>query len=205
VPRVTKEQAGRNRSAITEASARLFRERGLKGVSVADLMAAAGLTHGGFYRHFDSKDAVAAEACAAAFERSARRWRKRLCAGARRGAAKAALVEGYLSGRSRARPGTSCPAAALAADVAREAHDAPIRATYAAGVAGLLEILATAQPSGDAAADRHAAAADFAVMVGAMVLARATAGHPLSDEFLRAARERLGAPPARSAPQRMEP
>ena len=70
MPRVTREQADSNKIAITEASARLFRERGIDSVSVAELMAAAGLTHGGFYGHFASKQELAGEACAFAFGRS---------------------------------------------------------------------------------------------------------------------------------------
>ena len=78
MPRVSREQTDINRLAIEDASSRLFREQGIKAVSVADLMAAAGLTHGGFYGHFESKDALAAVACAKAFEQSAGRWEKRL-------------------------------------------------------------------------------------------------------------------------------
>ena len=77
MPRVSRAEAESHRQQITEASARLFKERGINGVSVADLMGAAGLTHGGFYGHFESKDALAGVAVAHAFEQSAERWRKR--------------------------------------------------------------------------------------------------------------------------------
>src|SRR5271170_2549103 len=120
MPRVSREQFISNRTAITEASARLLRERGIKGLSVSELMAAAGLTHGGFYGHFASKDALAAEACSLAFEHSAERWKNRVAGNADADSARAALVEGYLTPKSRSSPGTSCPAAALAGDVARE-------------------------------------------------------------------------------------
>ena len=66
MPRVSRAEAENHRQQITEASARLFKERGVKGVSVADLMGAAGLTHGGFYGHFESKDALAGVAVARA-------------------------------------------------------------------------------------------------------------------------------------------
>ena len=75
MPRVSKEQTDRNRLLIEAASARLFKERGLNGVSVTDIMASAGLTHGGFYGHFESKDELAAVACERAFGESVVRWR----------------------------------------------------------------------------------------------------------------------------------
>jgi len=76
MPRVSKQQSLSNRATITQAAARLFREHGIQGISVSDLMGAAGLTHGGFYGHFESKDALAVEACRLAFENSAERWTK---------------------------------------------------------------------------------------------------------------------------------
>jgi TetR/AcrR family transcriptional repressor of nem operon len=194
MPRSSREQADQNRVAITEASARLFREHGIRGVSVADLMAAAGLTHGGFYGHFASKDALAAEACANAFARSTERWQRRVADAADGAAARQALIEPFLSAKARASPGTSCPTVALAGDVAREPARAPVRAAFTAGVEGLVGVL-SALPAGADAADRRATAlADLATMVGALLLARATAGQPVSDEFLAAARVRLLAP-----------
>lgn len=191
MPRVSREQTAHYRRAVLEASARLFRERGFKGVSVADLMGAAGLTHGGFYGHFDSKDALAAEACALAFGEGVDKWKRRVAGKPDAAAQRRALVDGYLTPRSRNDPGSSCPTAALVNDVAREAHDSPVRAAYLAGTQSLLEILLSIQKTGDAALDRSQALADFATMVGAIVIARATAGNPLSDEILAAARDRL--------------
>jgi TetR/AcrR family transcriptional regulator, transcriptional repressor for nem operon len=190
MPRVSREQADNNRLAITDASARLFRERGIDNVSVAELMAAAGLTHGGFYGHFESKDQLAAEACRWAFGRSAERWKKRIAEKSDRTLARAALTDNYLSAQSRSSPGASCPAAAFAGDVARESADAPIRAAYAAGVEELLKVLASVQENVPRS-DREGALADFATMVGGLILARATQGNPISDEFMAAARRRL--------------
>jgi TetR/AcrR family transcriptional repressor of nem operon len=202
MPRVSREQTDSNRLAITDASARLFRERGLKGVSVADLMAAAGLTHGGFYGHFESKDALAAEAVAKAFEQSGARWKKRMAGKAGPREAMSALVEGYLSAQARNSPGTSCPTAALAGDVAREPADAPVRAAYRAGVDGMLRVLSSLQQTGDADVDREQALVELSTMVGALVLARATAGSDLSDELLNAAREHLVPALAPTPPRR---
>jgi TetR/AcrR family transcriptional repressor of nem operon len=191
VPRVSREQADNNRIAITDASARLFRERGIDNVSVAELMAAAGLTHGGFYGHFESKDELAAEACRWAFGRSAERWKKRVAEKGDRSLARAALTDNYLSAQARGNPGASCPAAAFAVDVARESADAPVRAAYAAGVDELLKVLESVQEANVPHNYREGALADLATLVGGLILARATEGRPISDEFLTAARRRL--------------
>jgi len=192
MPRVSRAEAERNRAAIERAASRLIRERGL-GVSVADLMGAAGLTHGGFYGHFESKGELNAIACAHAFADSVERWRKR-AAGARDAAqARDALVQGYLTPYNRSTPGSSCPMAALAADVAREDDDAPVRGVFRDGLEQLIDLLTAAQPDADRDADggRQAALAQISTMVGALVLARATKGNPLSNEIMAAARRYL--------------
>jgi TetR/AcrR family transcriptional regulator, transcriptional repressor for nem operon len=191
MPRVSKLQSEQNRVAITEASGRLFRERGLDGVSVADLMAAAGLTHGGFYGHFESKDALAAAACARAFAVSADRWEKRVAEARDKNAARVAIIDNFLSTKSRNTPGQACPTATLAVDVARQSAEAPIRPAFAHGLEELLGILQTLQAGGGAAEDRREALADLATLVGAQILARATSQTGLSEEFLSAARARL--------------
>jgi TetR/AcrR family transcriptional regulator, transcriptional repressor for nem operon len=196
--RVSKEQSVAHRKTITEVSARLMRERGIKSVSVADLMGAAGLTHGGFYGHFESKDALAAEACAHAFGESVEKWKKRIAGQSDDASALKAIVDGYLSVRSRDAPSTSCPLPALVSDVAREAADAPVRPAYAAGTEHLLDILSGLQDSGSDKSDRRRALAQLSTLVGALLLARATAGSPLSEEILAAAREAL-LPPAPGA------
>lgn len=190
MPRVSKEQTELNRHAIEDASARLFREKGFAGVSVADLMGAAGLTHGGFYGHFASKDELAAVACANAFRHSAERWAKRIGDQPDEHAALHAIVDNYLSPRSLHDIGSACPGPSLGNDVARESEDKPVRAAYQAGTAELVEILATLA-SGDAAARRKTALAQWSLMVGAVMLARATRGDPISGELLAAARDHL--------------
>lgn len=197
MPRVSRQQADSHRLTIKAVASRLLRERGIKGVSVAELMAAAGLTHGGFYGHFASKDALVAEACVAAFALAVERWNKRVAAAASRAAARRSLIESYLSDAARRSPGTSCPAAALAGDVAREAAEVPVRAAYVAGLEALMPILAAVQGGAQSSQRRRQALADFSTMVGGLILARATAGHGISDEFLAAARECLIAAPRR--------
>lgn len=190
--RASRDQMDRNRQTIEEVSARLFREQGLKGLSVDDLMAAAGLTRGGFYGHFASKDALAAIACARAFEQSLGRWRSRIKGQPDPSAAFKAIVAGYLSKRSRDDPGHSCPAAALAGDVAREASHKPVHAAFVTGIKQHLELLQALElpiePAG-----RQKALIRFATLVGALVLSRATSGDALSQEFLAAAQAHLEA------------
>ena len=191
MPRVSRTEAESHRQQITDASARLFRERGVKGVSVADLMGAAGLTHGGFYGHFESKDALAGVAVARAFEQSAEKWRKRVAAGSDDETRRAGLVDGFLAPTNIRNVGLGCPTVSLATDVSREPAGAPIRTAYLDGLDALVQILSGVEPGADAAARREAALADHATMVGALLLARATEGTPLSHEFLAAARARL--------------
>jgi TetR/AcrR family transcriptional repressor of nem operon len=189
--RVSRAQSDANRQTIEAVSARLFREQGLRGVSVDDLMAAAGLTHGGFYGHFESKDALAGVACAQAFKQSAGRWQDRIKGRPDRPAALKAIVEAYLSRRSRDDPGNSCPITALAGDVAREPEHKPIRAAFAAGIKEQLAVLASLQPTDDPEAARDQAVVQLATLVGALLLARATRGDALSQRFLDAARAHL--------------
>jgi TetR/AcrR family transcriptional repressor of nem operon len=200
MPRVSRAEAQSHRQQITEASARLFKERGINGVSVADLMGAAGLTHGGFYGHFPSKDALAGVAVAHAFAQSAERWRGRVADQPDAAAGRAAIVGKFLSAQSLREVGLGCPSVSLASDVAREPAAAPIRAAYCEGLEQLLQILAGVEDGPDAVARRRAALADYATMAGALMLARATGDTPLSAEFLAAALERLLAVPVPERP-----
>jgi TetR/AcrR family transcriptional repressor of nem operon len=203
MPRVSRAQADSHREQITDVSACLFKERGINGVSVADLMGAAGLTHGGFYGHFESKDALAGIAVAHAFQQSAERWHKRVAGKPDDPARRAALVDRFLTAQSLKEVGMGCPSVSLATDVAREPAAAPIRTAYLDGLESLVQILSDVQDGPDAAARRSAALADYATMAGALLLARATEGAPLAAELLAAARARLlgaAAPaPARAA------
>ena len=181
--RVSQAKAHENRQRVVATAARVFRERGVPGVSVADLMAAAGLTHGGFYKQFASKEALVAEAVTQAFEESAEVAQSFEDSAAQ-------FVQWYLSPGHRDQPGNGCAAAGFAVDIAREGADSDARAPYAAGIESYAE-----QLGGDLAA--------VSTLVGALVLARATAGTDLSDRILAAARadliDRLGRAEAPSA------
>lgn len=184
--RVSKQQMERHREEIISVSSALFRERGLNGVSVNDLMAAAGLTHGGFYGHFNSKDDLAAIASRKAFDDSRARWEA--MPGHRD---LHALVEHYLSADHRDGVQGGCAIAALASDIARESPDKPVRNVWLEGVKGMLAMLESVSDCGDEAQRRQQALMQLALLTGALTLARATSGDGLSDEFLTAAKEAL--------------
>ena len=192
--KVSKTQAAENRAGIVDAAARLYREKGLSGVGVAEITRDVGLTHGGLYRHFESKDALAREACLRAFE-----WTitpldgiEQPAADAQDGAAAhfRAMVHGYLSASHRDHPGEGCPAAALAADAARAGPE--MSDIFAQGVERNIQRF-MAVLDGDAGQKRSQTIATLSSMVGALVLARATAaGNPaLSEEILQTLREQL--------------
>lgn len=164
--RVSKEEKEKSRDRIVTAAAGLFRERGIEGASVGDIMAAAGMTHGGFYRHFADKEALIAAALTAAFEefaqplfdpdndadRASQQFRDR-----------------YLSSEHRSHPGDGCPIAALGPDVARNGDAA--RSAVTLGVDRIVEGLS--RSAGPGQSGREEALRHLATMVGAIVLARA--------------------------------
>jgi len=195
--RASRAVAEQHKAAIEAVSARLVREHGLHGVSVAQVMADAGLTHGGFYGHFASKDELVARACALAFEESAGRWQHRIDqAQGDRQAARQSLVDQYLTTAHRDAAGDGCAAPALSGDVAREASGKPVHAAYLQGLKTLLGLWESTAPDDDNGDDaaRDVALSELAMLVGAMTMARATRGDALSDEILDAVRARLLAP-----------
>ncbi|MFI2778954.1 TetR/AcrR family transcriptional regulator [Streptomyces sp. ALB3] len=182
--RVSKAQAEENRRRVVETASRLFREQGTH-VSVADLMKASGLTHGGFYKQFASKEALVDEATAHAFGELTRRRDDGLEQyGGRREDAQRALIDTYLSVEHRDSAADGCPAAALATDMARELGALEARRAYTEGVGDFAEWLATEDQEG---------VTRLCTMLGALVLARATKGSPLSEEILTTARTALTA------------
>jgi TetR/AcrR family transcriptional repressor of nem operon len=181
--KVSREQAAANRERILEVASRLFRERGLDGVGVADLMQEAGLTHGGFYGHFASKEDLMAQACERAFANSAGKWAK-VCA-RDDGKALSAIARSYLSTQHRDHPGGGCAVPTVAVEAPR--HGTKVRHAVSEGVRSLVDVLAGAMPGKSRAARRRVALASFASMVGAVVLARAVHDAKLSEEILKAA------------------
>lgn len=185
--KVSKAQAAENRQGILDAAARLYRERGLTGVGVADITRDAGLTHGGLYRHFASKEALVQEACARAFD-----WSIAPLDGATPNTTVYERIQSYLSPQHRDSPGTGCPAAALAVDAARAGSE--LSEVFAQGIErniGRFAQLLADSSAGTGSTpipheDRARAMQILATMVGGLVLARATAAArpALSDEIL---------------------
>ena len=188
MPRASRAQREVHHDRILAQASRLLREHGPGGVTVPGVMAAAGMTPGGFYKHFDSKEDLLAQAGDAAI----RAWAATLAdlVAADPAGARDRFLDTYLSRVHRDHPGEGCPTAALAADVGRPAAADAVRDRYSAGVRELVDTLATLRDG-----DEAAALADLATIVGALLLARATAGNALSDLFLTTARARLSDQP----------
>src|SRR5215472_8728608 len=144
--RISKEASEANRARVLAAAARLFREKGVDGIAVADLMKEAGLTHGGFYNHFQSKEELAAAAFDAAFATAIERLQRKVAKAGPRGRHKALehYVERYLARETRDRPGLSCPMATLGTDAVR--HGATLQRGFAAGVRRYLDRFAELMP-----------------------------------------------------------
>jgi TetR/AcrR family transcriptional regulator, transcriptional repressor for nem operon len=189
--RVSREQAAANRERIIEAAGRLFRERGFDGIGVANLMKAAGLTHGGFYGHFASKEDLEVQACARTLAQSTETWHA--MAAKNPEAPLKGLLEQYLTARHRDGPGEGCIYAALATDVARQNSPA-LRRAFTAGLRPLIDTLVRIVPGRSRTARRQKALAYLSAMVGALILARAVDDTELSDEILAAARALSGEP-----------
>lgn len=182
--KVTKKQALENRAHIVQTASTLFRERGYDGVSVADLMAAAGFTHGGFYKHFPSKTDLMAEAATCGFSQSAANLS---------GADAVAFVNEYLSRKHRDALGHGCTLAALSGDAARQPE--LIRQAFATGIESELATLARQDSALSESEQREARAKridTLAHVVGALVLSRACPDDsPLADEILEVSRTRI--------------
>jgi TetR/AcrR family transcriptional regulator, transcriptional repressor for nem operon len=173
----------KNHAQIVEIAAQKMRESGTEGPGVAEIMKAAGLTHGGFYKHFDSRDDLVAEAVEAAVAQS-RDGIAEVIEGAEDPLA--AFVDWYLSSAHRDAPGSGCAVVALGADVARA--DERVRATYGGQVeryiAQMEELL-----GGEGEDVRRRAIAAVSAMVGSLLIARAVGDEGLSGEILAAVRE----------------
>ncbi len=172
--KVSKEQAGQNRGALLEAASRLYCEYGLEGIGVAQIAREAGLTHGSLYGHFESKDHFAAEACEHAFINGLCKL-ENVEPGDER--AFTAFLRQYLSERHRDAPSNGCPIAALGAEAARK--DGPVAETMTRGIETYVKLFAeryaAADPDAAASANRDRAISTLSMLVGGLVLSRATA------------------------------
>lgn len=177
--KVSRTQMAENRARILDVAGRLFRERGFDVVTVAEVMKAAGLTHGGFYGHFKSKDDLIAQTVAHS-----------LSSATIDGSGIDAWMDAYLSPYHRDRAGTGCPTAGIVGLLPHQSIAA--RAAMGEGVRRQVDRLAAALPGQDGADARAAAIGSWAAMVGALVLARAIDDPALSDEVLEKTRAWIG-------------
>lgn len=193
MPRVSRAKAQAHHDQVLDTAAQVFRERGFDGVTVAELMAAVGLTHGGFYGHFASKEALMTQAFERAMEQNHLRWRELNEGQEEPERARRKYIASYLSKDHRDRPGGGCPMAALAGDVARNVEDSELRSVFAAAVQRWVERLTNLQPKGNGtkAKRRKQALLELSALIGAITLARATRNDTLSEEVLKGVRDQL--------------
>ena len=176
-------------SRIVENASYGLRQKGAEGLSVVDLMRLAGLTHGGFYNHFDSRAALVGEAIAFAMDQMTERWKK-LANGKADGDRFEALVADYLSPRHRDDPKHGCALPALAADVARSGPRE--RRALASKLEKMIDVFSELLPDEGPQQARQIATGAIATMVGSIVLSRAVGAGKLSDGILDAGRMTAG-------------
>lgn len=185
--RVSREKAEANRRNVVEVASRLFRQRGYDGIGLADLMKGAGLTQGGFYKQFGSKDDLIVEASVEALLGSVGRWADLASTAA--GNPLAAIVEFYLSPGHRDEKAEGCAIAALGPDAAR--HGGPLRQAFGAGVEQHLELLVDMVQAETDRDRSDKAMVIMSTMVGALILSRAVEDQQLSGDILRASTQAL--------------
>ncbi|MEH2589164.1 TetR/AcrR family transcriptional regulator [Bradyrhizobium sp. AZCC 1721] len=170
---------------VKKASVRL-REKGAHGIGVADLMKEAGLTHGGFYAHFDSREALVIEAFAYAMDRSVEHWRK-IAAETPPEKRLSTIIDSYVSTVHRDDPGRGCAVTTLGAEIVRES--AKTRKAFAAKLEQLIDMIADQIPDVPRKTARRQAMGTLATMMGTLVMSRVAGSGELSDEILVAGRE----------------
>jgi TetR/AcrR family transcriptional repressor of nem operon len=183
----SKAEKARTHRRIVARAAKRFREEGLEGIGIAELMKEVGLTVGGFYKHFKSRDALVAEAVGSAFGT----WKRQVDAAESGGPpiSYAKLIDNYLNEAHRDNPGTGCAIGALAEEIARS--DKRTRALASEEIRNNLELLATLIPDKDKRAARRKAIMTYSALVGAISLARAVSDEALSREILKNVAEYL--------------
>jgi TetR/AcrR family transcriptional regulator, transcriptional repressor for nem operon len=184
--RYSKEHKFETHARIVKKASVKLREKGAHGIGVADLMKDAGLTHGGFYAHFDSRDALVIEAFTHAMDRSTAHWRK-LSEEAPLEKRLSKIVNTYLAPVHRDDPGHGCAVPALAAEIARES--ARTRRVFAGRMEQMIDMLADQFHGVPRKAARKQAMAALATMMGSLVMARVAGNGEFSDEILKSGRD----------------
>lgn len=192
VPRSSRADTARHHEELIGAASRLFRERGLDSVSVPDVMGEVGLTRGGFYKHFESKEALVTTAIEAAYDNQVARVTSYLAEHPDDpAAARKEWLDFYLSPEHRDDPGGGCPTVLATAIAQSEPGSAP-REAFMEGIRKMLAVYGAGEVGADPDERQTEILGELATMVGALVMSRATAGDPVSDAILTAARRRLG-------------
>jgi TetR/AcrR family transcriptional repressor of nem operon len=181
--RVSREKALENREQTIETAARLLRKHGFDGIGVADIMKEAGLTHGGFYRNFSSKDDLAVKACERAIADTIALLKDRLAQQPQDPFR--TLIESYVSPAHRGDPGSGCILPALAADAARRS-DPALRAIFTTAIQYYLEQIAELSSASSSAAGGRHPAAILSEMVGAVILSRVITDTSLAESLIAA-------------------
>lgn len=179
--KVTREKVQENRQQVIDMAARLLRECGFDGVSLADITKSAGLTNGGFYRHFASKDDLLVKASERAITDTLTVLKNELLQ--KPADPFRTLIERYVSSAHRDDPGSGCILPALAVDAGRS-HDPALREVFVSAIQHYLEQIAALLPEGAEADRGRPPAAILSEMVGAVILSRVVAGTPLADTLL---------------------
>jgi TetR/AcrR family transcriptional repressor of nem operon len=199
--RYSKEHKQETHARIVKKASVRLREKGAHGIGVADLMKEAGLTHGGFYAHFDSREALVIEAFGYAMDRAAEHWRnmaaeippeKRL----------STIVDSYVSAVHRDDPGRGCAVPTLGAEIARES--AKTRKAFAAKLDQMIDLVADQIPDVPRKTARRLAMGTMATMMGALVMSRVAGSGELSDEILASGREAALARAAKPAAKKVK-
>ncbi|AGT10851.1 TetR/AcrR family transcriptional regulator [Paracoccus aminophilus] len=191
--RVSKAKAEESRQSVVDAASHLIRARGLDGVAVSELMQAAGLTHGGFYKKFGSRDDLVQQATAQALARGRQRYTNLVAT--TKDDPLAAVVHNYLTPEHRDKTGEGCTLAALAPEVSRS-DDNALHEIFSEELTAFLDLLeGVLSPQPDEAA-RDRAASTLSTLVGALILSRLSEDPALSERFLRASADAILSPPA---------
>ena len=185
--RVSRIQAAENRQNVINVASRLFRERGFDGIGLKDLMEGAGLTQGGFYKQFASKEDLAAHASRRALESATLRWSA--ATAAKPEDPFGAVIDFYLSTEHREEKMDGCPVVALGSDAARQGSD--VKASFEAGIKAYLEILDRLIAETDGEKPNGKAMVILSTMVGALMLSRVVNDSDLAQDLLDRAAEHL--------------
>jgi len=177
--RVSRVQAEENRQTVINVASRLFREHGFDGIGLKDLMEAAGLTQGAFYKQFASKEDLAALAASRALENASCRW---TAAATDPQDPLGPVISFYLSAGHREEKSDGCPIVALGSDAAR--HGAAVKASFEAGIRTHLDILERLISETQGEEFKSKAMAILSLMVGALTLSRVVNDPGLAQAFL---------------------